>query len=343
MTRQTRYFVIASLLVLCAGVGTGLVAYYGLPTRAFGASGGSAELRYLPSTATLAAYADVHEVMTSELRQKLRAILPTQADGQRSFLDATGINIETDVDRVALALTPSRDADGPSDALLITRGRFDAVRLEGLLRERGAQVETVSGKRLITLNNAHPPQTDPSQSPQFRTAHDALAVTFLEPGLAAIGSPTLVRRAIDQKETDSLLASDDIMSRVRALDDGNVWAVGRFDALTARAGLTKGMVGQLPSILWFSASGQVDSGIKATLKAETRDDEAANGLRDVIRGFVALAKMQTRSRPELQQLIESVQLGGTGRMVDLKLELSPQTLDLLTKTLRQPAVAPPAP
>ena len=83
-----------------------------------------------------------------------------------------------------------------------------------------------------------------------------------------------------------------IMTRVRDLENGNVWAVGRFDALTSRANLGQGMVGQLPAITWFAASGQVDSGIRASIKAETRDEQSASGLRDVIRGFFALAKMQ---------------------------------------------------
>ena len=33
------------------------------------------------------------------------------------------------------------------------------------------------------------------------------------------------------------------------------------------------------------------------IRAEARDDEAANNLRDVIRGFMGLAKMQGGSNP----------------------------------------------
>jgi len=82
-------------------------------------------------------------------------------------------------------------------------------------------------------------------------------------------------------------------------------------------------------------SGQVDSAISASLQAETRDDESATGLRDVVRGFVALAKMQVGSKPELQPLLQSLQLGGTGKLVNLSFELSPQVLDLLTRSGRQ--------
>ncbi len=103
MTVRTRYFVIVSLLVVGVGLGTGLVAYYvGFPTSAFFSRGGPEELRYLPCSASVVAYADVSEVMASELRQRFRESLAAgaQENGQREFQEPTGINIETDIDRV---------------------------------------------------------------------------------------------------------------------------------------------------------------------------------------------------------------------------------------------------
>ena len=50
MTTRTRYFVIASLLVLGVGLGTGLVAYYvGFPAGAFASQGGPDELAVRPA------------------------------------------------------------------------------------------------------------------------------------------------------------------------------------------------------------------------------------------------------------------------------------------------------
>ena len=73
MTVRTRYFVIVSLLVIVVGLGTGLVAYYvGFPTSAFFSRGGPEELRFMPGSASVIAYADVREVMASELRQRFR-------------------------------------------------------------------------------------------------------------------------------------------------------------------------------------------------------------------------------------------------------------------------------
>src|ERR1035437_7678570 len=99
MTTRTRYFVIASLLVLGVGMGSGLVAYYSsYPMSAFMRRGGPDEFKYVPADVSVLAYADVQDVMHSQLRQKLHDAMPTSENGQREFQDETGINIETDIE-----------------------------------------------------------------------------------------------------------------------------------------------------------------------------------------------------------------------------------------------------
>ena len=111
MTTRTRNFVIVSLAVLGIGLGTGIVAYYvAFPAGALGRQGGPDELAYVPRDATAIAFANVHEIMTSELRQKVRRALPMQENGQRELETQTGINIETDIDRVVACLYPDRAA-----------------------------------------------------------------------------------------------------------------------------------------------------------------------------------------------------------------------------------------
>ena len=61
------------------------------------------------------------------------------------------------------------------------------------------------------------------------------------------------------------------------------------------------MADSCPPITWFSVSGHVNGGIAALLRAEARDEESANNLRDVVRGFLALAKLQASAKPEYQR------------------------------------------
>ena len=330
MTARTRYFVIVSLLVLGVGLGTGLVAYYiGFPAGAFTRTGGPEELQFIPRDATVVAYADVREVMASELRQKLQASVPVAPDGRREFEDKTGINIETDVDRVVACLNPSRHSTKPENAqgagMVLARGRFNETKIEALMREHGAGVEDYRGKRLITGTMLADRNGDNSGDNIHAGQNHELAVVFLEPGLLAIGTPVLVRSAVDlhqagdnpQAGLQSVASNDELMSLVRSLEAGNMWAVGRFDVLESQAHLPPEVTTRLPAITWFAVSGHVNGGLRGLIRAEARDEEAANNLRDVVRGFVALGKMQAGSRSDVQALMQSLELGGTGKTVAL--------------------------
>ena len=136
----------------------------------------------------------------------------------------------------------------------------------------------------------------------------------------------------------SVITNDEIMNLVRALDSGNAWAVGRFDVLASQARLPSQVSQNLPSIQWFSANVQVDTGVRGTLRAETRDEDAANALRDVIRGVMALAKLQTPSHPALETMLRSLELGGTGKTVALSFDVPADVFDAL-RTLTQPPAA----
>jgi hypothetical protein len=352
MTTRTRYFVIASLLVLGVGLGTGLVAYYvGFPAGALGRQGGPDELAFVPRDVSAIAFANVHEVMTSELRQKMRRALPAQENGQREIQKQTGINIETDVDRVVACLYPDRDSATKGAGMVLARGRFDEVKIEALMREHGAHVEEYNGKRLIVadikpghhdldaLDNPDPTDTDTPadvRKPGAARPHQSLSVSFIEPGLAAIGSTGLIRQAIDlhhagnnpQKGLESVTGNEELMNLVRSIDDSNAWAVGRFDALRAQARLPQGL-SQLPAITWIALSGHINGGMRGVLRAEARDDEAANNLRDVVRGFLALAKMGAGQKPELQAMMQSLELSGTGKTVALSFSLPAEIFDIV--------------
>jgi hypothetical protein len=341
MTTRTRNFVIVSLTVLAVGLGTGLVAYYvGFPAGALGRQGGPEELAFVPRDATAIAFANVHEIMTSELRQKVRRVLPMQENGQRELENRTGINIETDVDRVVACLYPDRDSSTKGAGMVLARGRFDEVKIEALMREHGAHVETHNGKRVVIAdqNAIADLDSNPGDTRVMRHARaQSFAVSFMEPGLVAIGSTQLIRSAIDlhhagnnpQTGLQSVTGNEELMALVRSMDDGNAWAVGRFDALGSHARLPEAVSSQIPAITWVSINGHVNGGIRGVVRAEARDDEAANNLRDVVRGFLALAKLQTGAKPELQMMMQSLELSGTGKTVALSFTVPAEVFDLV--------------
>jgi hypothetical protein len=325
MTKRTRLFLALASGILVVGLGTGLLASYmgGFQGLTIIGGDGPAELAYVPADVRFVAYADVRDVMDSEVRRKLSVLQPGTNTGPQHFKEQTGIDLETDVDYVVAAHSGMPPESGPP--LVLARGRFDEVRIEGLVREQGGVVEDYKGSRLLV--------------------HEAntIAVVFLEPGLVALGPPEAVRQAIDTKAgASSVTGNDEVMRLVRDIDDGDVWVVARFDALTGSR-LPAEVASQLPAIQWFSARGFIGSGLEGQLKVETRDEASAQSLQEVIRGFMALGRLQTGQHPEVAEFLNSVQLGGDGKSVSLSFSLPSEMIDALGALRAERARPRPAP
>ena len=126
---------------------------------------------------------------------------------------------------------------------------------------------------------------------------------------------------------NNVLANAELMRLVAGMSGESMWAVGRFDALSAQATLPTEVSERIPPINWFSASGRVNGGLQAVVKAEAKDEQAANNLRDIVRGFVALAKMQTSNKPGVQAMMPDVQLSGEGKEVAISFAVTNEMLD----------------
>jgi hypothetical protein len=349
MTKKTRYFMAGSAAVLAAGLGTGMIAYYTGGFQPVSASAVANELRYVPADSTLVAYADVRAIMDSDLRTRLKAAMPMPEQGQKEFQEQTGIDIERDIDYVVASLSTGGEKAAP---LVVARGRFNDTQLEGLIREHGGTVEEYKGKRLV---NAPKPEAAEAgaEAPDSGNAgdtveqhlkaaasmHQNLVLAFLEPGLIAFGDATAVKTAIDaQLSAHSITSNSEMMDLVADIGaTNNAWAVGRFDLLASRAKLPEQVTRQLPAVKWFAAAGHVDGGVSGTLRAEARDDQAAENLRDVVRGFLALARMQAQADPRTAAMVESLQLTGSGKTVALSFTVPAEIIQMM------PKAAPPAP
>ena len=313
MKANTRYVLLVGAGVLVVGLMTGGIAYLqgGLQALAV-AQSASDELRYVPTNATLVAYANVREVMVSSFRDHLREANPG-FDGQDQFQEETGIDLENDIDSVVGALIPS---GGESLGLVLLNGRFDPERLESLARQHGGHVEEYAGRRLFT---------------QVRDG-DELSMSFVEAGVLALGSAVMVRGAIDMSTgtvADNVTANARLMGLVGQVRGGNnAWAVAEFEGMDATAYVPENLLSQVPPIAAMAVSARVDAGLSAALTVEARDEQSGQDLLAVIQGLVALARLQVASRPDLRGVLDSVQLVHVGHSVTLEVDLPPEILDL---------------
>src|SRR5215213_10863024 len=334
MTNKTRYFMGGSAAILVAGLGTGLVAFYGGGFPSLSASrSGPSELSYVPADSAVVAFANVREVMDSQLRQRLKIVLP-QEQGQKEFRDHTGIDIERDIDYIVAAATRIPAANGSSDpgGLVIARGQFNVKMLEDLALQHGGVVEDYKGKKLVKSSGIkHDTELDvPAPGAVVATRqHETIVLAFLEYGLVGIGSEAAIKSAIDAQLTaHSITSNNEMMELIADIDQGNnAWAVGRFEAIAAQAKLPAEIASKLPAIKTFAAMTHIDGGVTGSFRAETKDDASADNLRQVVQGLLALGRMT--NDPKATALMNSLQLSGSGKTVKLAFSVPSELLDMI--------------
>ena len=319
MSRRTRYVALASGGVLAVGLCGGLVAYLNSDAARDVASDALPELAFVPSHATALAFADVRGVMASELRERVRRIVPDGA-GREQLERQLGLDIERDIDRVLAFWAPEPDADAAgeerSSGLALFRGRLDAERLEAVARGGGAEVTEENGLRIVTR------EVDGAGS---------LGLAFLERGVVGVGELAAGRAAARRATAEAGIDADADMMRLlgRVDDRSSFWAVGRLGDSGLLGWVPEQVSERLPPVTAFAVQGRINGGISVSLSVEGRDDAAAQNLRDVVRGFVALAQLQTLGNPDLQAVLDSLQTGGDGTAVTLSFRVPAEAVDFL--------------
>ncbi|BCS34466.1 hypothetical protein TBR22_A36930 [Luteitalea sp. TBR-22] len=322
-TAKTRYFLFGSAAILTAGLAAGTVAYMGGMPRALASNTGPDELSLVPAGAAVVAYANVQGVMTSEFRQRLNTLMDNEGKGRQEFQEQTGIDVERDIDAVIAAMSPA--ADGTANhgsGFVALRGRFDIAKIEALVTSKGGQLTDYKGARLLVAHE------EEGESPR---------IALVNAGLVIVGSEAAVKAAIDRNAGDgtaSITSDGEFVRMLESVDQNStVWAIGRPKVLgVAATGDGAQVLGQqLPEVRWFAASGHLNGGLTATVRAEGKDAEAGKNMREVVQGVLALARLQLEAKPELKPLLNSVTVEGTGSGVAVHMTLPAEMLDVIVK------------
>jgi hypothetical protein len=325
MNRKTRFFLIGSGLVVVIGLGTGLVASYTGQLEGLGLSR-QTEFDYLPSDAAAIAYADVHDIMSSEFRQRVRQLIPTGAEKDK-FLQETGIDIEQDIDTVVAGLSTS--GEGAAQPLVLIRGRFDSSKVESLATAHGATVRDYRGRRLVVASGFDGHALGSTQG-----VGQEPGMAFLEPGLLALGRVDAIERAIDKVDQPGEQDKSALMGLVGDVrGTGNAWVVGRFDRLASNPNLPESVRSHLPGIEWVAVSADIGSGVRGFVRADAIDDQAGEQLRAVVTGALAAAKMFGGQDAKIEAALKAVQATGSGKTAQVSFVVGPELLDLMQQNM----------
>ena len=274
----------------------------------------------------MVAFADVHAVMNSELRRALMpSIDPESRKGRQMMNDFAGVDVEKQVNRVVAYVEPYTPPDPQAQAkpempraLVLVQGTFEPARIEAFIRERAGTMDEYKGRKIFVRRE---------------DGHE-IAVGLVGSDLIAMGQADLVRRVIDMSQDGSGLAKNitanpEMMTLIRDNAGSTAWVVGQFDEISRRMRLPSGVAGQVPPVRLVSVKANINGGVKATIRAEAGDKAAADQLRDVVRGFISLARLQAGGKPELENMLKSIELSGSDTTVRLSFAVSPETLRVI--------------
>jgi hypothetical protein len=326
MTRKTRYFVLSAVAVLLLGLAGGLIAYLAYD-RASGVAGLPPEMRFVPVDVALVAFADIRAVMNSDVRRALMPrIDPESRKGRQMMNDFAGVDVEKQVDRIIAYVEPYTAPEPQAletpelpRALVLVHGTFDAARIETFIRERAGTMDEYKGRKIfVRSEDGH-----------------GMAVGLVGADLIAVGQTDLVRRAIDTSQAapgvpKNITGNAEMMSLIRDNGGSTAWVVGQFDEISRRMRLPSAVTGQVPPIRLVSVKADINGGVKAAIRAEAGDNAAADQLRDVLRGFISLARLQAGGKQDLGNILKTIELSGTGTTIRLSFAVSPDTLRVIT-------------
>ncbi len=265
-------------------------------------------LKFLPPDTEGVAFIDVASLRNASLVQDVlnnKLSFPRDLD---EFVIATGFNPQQDIDKVTVGKVGTRDG------LIIVQARFDKFKVEQFLKDKGKQPQAYLGQTVYADGDG--------------------AFVILD-NVVVLGQLNAVKKAIDQMQLPgSLPLRGDLVSAIQTIEAGNqVWAAGDFSVNDLS---NLGVRGPAPALEMLKSlrSGtyqmRVDTGIHARGIGNFADAESAKNITDLVRGALAIAKMQVaKQQPDFIQVLDGIQVSNSGLTLTVRVEESGELLKKL--------------
>lgn len=317
--------------------------------RASGPGDAADLLGTIPEDVDLVAFVDLRAVREHPLWPKVQEDPFFRAGEERlkQLQEVTGLDPRRDLD---MLLFTARALGQPEMQLaVIARGTVDRDRIEGLLEQGGWKAQRQGKLDLYAL-----PIEVPATAGQFGGIGDA-RLAFLDDYTVALGSADLLASTagVRQGSAKGLVGSADLGPLVdEAIGSGQFWGVFRSKYLSDRlrerieAGIP--LLGVLRGFSGVEAvrfSLRFSDSIDLVARARTTTEDDAKLLADTLNGFLALAKLVAKDRPDVLRFLEGALVGLDLNAVRLSMNVDGATLDRIRGGLFQSlggSGAPPA-
>jgi hypothetical protein len=323
MMKSSRWALLLAIGTVGAGVVAGAIARFSA-TGLAGREG--AALEWVPASASLVGHLDVRALAKTPLADApSREVKGRGVPAAGEILEATGIDLWKDVDSITFSAAEREEGQKESRWGVSVEGTFDAE--EAAKKLAGAETdrseENYRGTIIYRVSRA-----------SGASADAAVAVTGASTAL--FGHPSYLREMIDAGRGRKPSASGLVESwGFGSFAEDSFWLAGKpSKALHAMVGRSN----ELPSLQAFALSGRLASELSLRLRGRAADAASAQKLADVVRGFVALGRLQagpTSSSPELGTIADSVQVELQAEQIDVSLTVPYEVIRKLSERQKE--------
>jgi len=238
------------------------------------------------------------------------------------FTQATGFDIQRDVDRVTAGHIDQRAV------LVVIEARYDKFKVEQFVTDKADHIgtETYLGRVIYT-------EDQPSDH--------AGAVSFID-NLIVAGNLSAVKQAIDRlaAPAPSIVQNTELMNQIRTIETSNqVWAVGNID-FSKFGGSPLNAPGKIDELVHSLKGGtyqmRIDQDVYVKATGSFGSPEMAKATNDMLRGLLAMARLQVAQEEKLIKLLDGVSIENSAEKLTVSVNASGDLLKQLQeiRTLR---------
>jgi hypothetical protein len=243
----------------------------------------------------------------------------------------TGIDPERDVDAVYFAgRKGAGKLRGDGTGVVVVVGTFDRYKVQRAIEtaKKGVTALNYQGTQMYLFNE---------EAQKGRSG----AVAFLDDKTLVMGERASVQQAIAAKANgqSGVRGNAQLTALLESVRPGSTfWMVGDQSVLGQ---MPKGLPAPggepgdpglaLPPLKTVVVTGDLDPLVSFEATGEAADAAAAQNLADVVRGFVALASLQSAQKPELKQLASAVSITTDANKVRVAARFEYDLLESLKK------------
>ena len=319
MNRRNFVFASTILMILIAGVVTGLALYSTYIVRA-ALPGLPDAVAYLPAGSHAVFGMNVPKFVASPIYAKFEEKHGQKIAGDLAdFISKTGVDPRRDLSYVVAA---GRAVEHKGKGVMIAVGQFNTAAITSFIQTRVVPI-TVDYKGITVL-----------MIPDKNGTEVEKGVAYLNESEIALGNLEALKEVIDVRfgGAPGVLSNPTLGPMVKALNPEEMfWFAGDAATILAQMPATTPLGASIASVQTVMGTINLTDVVNGRITATARDEDSARKLADVVRGFVALGQLAGEQRPDVAELVKGISIAQDRNAVRLVVNFP---VDLLEKLHR---------